>query len=454
MHKTARGVAGARARRQLAVLALVAVGASEAAAQAVGAAPSPWRWSGFATLGLTYHGNESAGAIASFAQRSPANDGVSGNLDTVGGLQLDLRLLDSTTATAQAVVRAGEDFQPRLRMAYLRQQIGGDAAVRVGRFRSPLYLDSDVSEIGFAYLPMRPAMPVYGVAANYVPHIDGADVQWRHSFGPAGVMVQAYLGRTGGKQILSNTNPRAEADFDLTGIRGLAVSVGFANVTVRASHTETERFTLRAPEIDQLNGGLAQIAGSLAAIAADPRLPGSLAAVFAAQARATQGFFNPYDNRPVYTSLGFDANVERWRLMGEVTTFDSRSATVGRYQGGQLTLGYSWGPFTPYVGISRNTRDAGSLDTRALVPTGLNPALDGAIDQLKGALDQAAQFADLSSRSSSIGVRWDARDNVAVKLQWDQIRTPSVTVPGVLSVPRLPFDNRVNLFGATLNVIF
>lgn len=419
-----------------------------------GAASPTLRWSGFATLGLTWHDNATAGAITSFGQRAPANRGVSGNLDTVGGLQVDARLGDTTSATAQAVARAGDDFQPKLRMAYARQQLGGDAAVRVGRLRSPLYLDSDVSEIGFAYLPMRPPMPIYGVAANYVPHIDGADLQWRYSFGQTGLMVQGYLGRSSGKQIFVNTTPRDEADFSLSGIRGVAVTVGFANVTVRGSHTRIDRFTLRSPLLDQLSGGLEQVSGGLAAISADPRLPAPFAAALAGQSQAVRSYLNPYDSRPVYTSLGFDANLDRWRVMGEITTFDSRSPTVGRYRGGQLTVGYSWGSLTPYVGVSSNSRQAGSLDTSALTPTGLDPALDGAITQLKGAFDQAARFADLSSRSNTIGVRWDARENVAVKLQFDQIRTPSSTVPGVLAVPQLPFDNRVNLLGATLSVIF
>lgn len=411
------------------------------------------RWSGFATLGLTHHANENAGVIAAFSQKSPANKGLSGRLDTVGGVQADLRLSEGTSATVQAVIRAGDNFEPRLRMAYVRQNVGDDIAVRVGRFRSPLYADSDVTEIGFAYLSMRPPLPIYGVAAS-LPHIDGADLQWRHSFGQAGVQVQAYAGRSKGKHIFPNTTPPDEADFAVSGIHGLAVSVGLPNVTFRSSYTSFDRTTLRSPLLAQLNSGLAQVSGGLGAIAANPFLPGALSASLAAQAKEVGSYANPYDSRPVYMSLGFDANVNRLRVMGELTTMDSRSPIVGRYAGGQVTLGYAWGTVTPYITVSRNSRRSGTLDTRGLSPTGLDPALDGSIAQLRGAFDQAAQFADLSSRANTLGVRWDVRENIAVKLQFDQIRTPSNTVPGVLAVRRLPFDNRVNLFGASLNFVF
>ena len=411
------------------------------------------RWSGFATLGLTHHANDNAGVIAAFSQKLPANKGVSGRLDTVGGVQADLRLVEDTSATVQAVIRAGDNFEPRLRMAYVRQYVGADVAVRIGRFRSPLYADSDVTEIGFAYLSMRPPLPIYGVAAS-LPHIDGVDLQWRHSFGQAGVQVQAYAGRSKGIHIFPNTTPPDEADFAVSGIRGLAVSVGFPNVTLRGSYTSFDRTTLRSPLLAQLNSGLAQVAGGLNAIAADPRLPGALSVSLAAQARDVESYVNPYDSRPVYTSLGFDANVDHLRVMGELTTINSRSPTVGRYVGGQLTLGYALGTVTPYITVSRNSRRSGSLDTRGLSPTQLNPALDGSIAQLRGAFDQAARFADLSSHSNTLGVRWDISENLAVKLQFDQIRTPSNIVPGVLAVRRLPFDNRVNLFGASLNFVF
>lgn len=438
----------------IASLTAMAAAAPALAQENTEAPASRVRWSGFGTLGLTHHDNDEAGAIFAFSQTSPAQRGWSGNLDSVLGLQFDARLLDTTSATVQGVVRAGDDFQPKARMAYVRQQLGQDAAVRLGRIRSPLYLDSDVTEIGFAYPTVRPASPLYNFAANNVAHINGGDLQWRHSLGKAGLLVQGYFGNNSYQHVFYNTDPQVKADASFEGIGGLAVSLSLPEVTFRMSHTRIRRYTMRSSQIDQINAGLAQIAGGLQATAADPRLPPATQAYLNSKAATVQSYSNPFDNQPIYTSVGFDANLQNWRLMGEWALFDSRSAMIGKYSGYQTTVGYTLGDVTPYLAYSRNDRKSPPLDTNGLNPTGLDPALDAGLQQMQGALTQAAMFADLSTRSAGVGMRWDCRENLAVKLQYDHLWTPSSTTPGVFAVPSLPFRNSLHLFSATLDFVF
>lgn len=99
---------------------------------------------------MTYHNNDQIGAVTSFAQKKPANDGISTNLDSVLGLQLDWQLLQNTAATIQGLARKGDSMQPELRMGYLRQQLWNNVSIRIGRIRSPFFFDSDVAEIGYA----------------------------------------------------------------------------------------------------------------------------------------------------------------------------------------------------------------------------------------------------------------------------------------------------------------
>ncbi|MGE0802250.1 MAG: hypothetical protein AB7G13_18990 [Lautropia sp.] len=428
--------------------------AAPVSAQEDGSDPAgPLRWSGFGTLGLVHHDNDDVGVIHSFSQRRPAKHGWSANLDTVLGLQLDARLAAATSVTVQGVTRAGDDFKPKLRMGYLRQGIGPDFAVRLGRIRSPLFFDSDVGEIGFATLTVRPGLPLYATAVNSAPHVDGGDVQWRHQLGPAAVMLQGFLGRSSYDQMFYNTTPRSEAEGELKSIRGLAVSVSLPQLTVRASHTRAG-FSMRSAQLGQINAGLGQLAGGIGQAAANPALPAPLQAALAAQAAAIQAHTDPFDGDVRYTSLGFDASLQNWRLMGEWALLDSRAEIIGRYRGWSATVGYTLGAFTPYVTASRNDRRTAALDTGALAATQLSPALDAGLAQLRGALDEAARFADLSSRSIGIGARWDVRANMAVKLQFERLRTPSGNVPGVFAVQSLPIDSAVNLFSASLSFVF
>jgi hypothetical protein len=434
---------------------LLALPAAGAMGQMTSAAPpSALRFSGFGTLGLTYHDNDTAGAIASYSARSPAESGVSGNLDSVLGLQVDARLGSSTSATLQGVARAGDDLHPRLRMGYLRQQLGADTAVRLGRIRSPLYIDSDVWEIGFANLPVRASPPLYNVAGNYLTHIDGADVQWRHPVGPAALLVQGYLGRSKTTQVLYNAVPEETARAEFTGIRGLALNVNLPSVSMRLSRTWINRFTLRSSQVDQLNGGLAFASGGLLAASANPLLPPPFQAALAAEAAAVQSYSNPFDQAPVYTSLGLDANLGAVRVLGELANLDSRSRMVGKYRGYNLIFGYALGNFTPYAGLSKNRRTTPALDTSAIAPTGLDPTLDGGLAAIRGALDQAALFTDLSTRSRTVGVRWDYAENFAFKLQYESYKTPSSTAPGIFAVRQLPFDNKLDLVSLTLDFVY
>jgi len=409
--------------------------------------------SGFATLGLTHNDNSEAGAIFSSSQKKPANQGWSTNLDSVAGLQLNWQLMPDTSVVVQGVARAGEDFDPQLRMGYVRQQFGNNTALRVGRMRSPLFFDSDVAEIGYANLMVRAPIPVY-VTPNNVTHIDGADLQWRHSVGNTAFMLQGYYGNDSYKHRLYNTSPVEETDVELHDISGIAISAATPNLTVRLSHTTTSAYTMRSPQISQLNAGLSQVSAGLNAMAANPYLPASMASALSVQARQVSGYTNPFDSKPTYTSLGFDGNMDAWRLLGEWTLLDTHSALTGKYEGYHLSVGYNIDAFTPYVSFARQTRKSAAMDTSALAVTHMDPTLDGAILQLKGALDQAAQFADISMSSASIGVRWDLRENMAIKVQYDRLETPNSSIPGYFSLTHLPFNNTVNLFTVALDFVF
>ena len=164
---------------------------------------------------------------------------------------------------------------------------------------------------------MRPPLPIYGVAAS-LPHIDGTDLQWRHSLGQVGVQVQASAGSRKGKHIFPNITPPDESDFTVRDICGLAVSVSLPNVTVRSSYTNFAQTTMRSPLLTQLNSGLTQVSGGLSAIAANPFLPAARRASLADRAEEVPSYIDSYDSRPAYMSLGFDANVNRWPVIGEL----------------------------------------------------------------------------------------------------------------------------------------
>ncbi|MCV2358360.1 hypothetical protein LNV08_05170 [Paucibacter sp. TC2R-5] len=437
----------------LAGLGLLASASGQAAEEASEGRGNPLRFSGFATLGLAHNDNATAGAITSFSQLKPVQQGWSANMDTVLGLQLEWQPLSGTTFQVQGVARAGEDMQPRLRIAALRQQLGHGLSLNLGRMRSPLFFDSSIAEIGYANLTVRPAPTIYALT-NSVAGLDGADLHWRLNFGDASVLAQVFGGRYDYTHRFNNFSPALSADASLRGMLGFSLSANLQDLTVRVSRTEIDRYVLRSEQVSQINSGLDQLSGALQQMALNPQLPPTLQSGLQAKAQGLDALRNPFDNRPVYTSLGMDGNWQQWRLLAELTWMDPRNDLVGRGTGYSLTLARSFGDFTPYLSLARLKRSSARLNTSALAPSGLDPQLDAGLNQLKQGFDRAQQFADISSRSVSIGLRWDWRENMAIKTQLDQIRTPNASTPGPLAVPVLPFDNKLQLFSVTLDLVF
>lgn len=414
--------------------------------------PSPLHFSGFATFAATYNDSDQAGAIASFGQKKPAKKGWSPYLDSVIGGQIDWWITPQTSLAIQGVARPGDDMEPQLRMGYVRQQLGNNLAVRLGRIRSPMYFDSDVTEIGYAYLMMHQPLPLY-VLLNTFSWIDGGDLQWRHSLGNTVLLMQGYGGQVNYEVRLPGTEQAA--DGALEGLVGLAVSAITPKVTYRFSHTYARRSSMRSSELSQLNAGLGQLSGGVRQLAMNPLLPASYRQALGQQAGGIDALMDPYDGTNLtYTSIGFDAYLDRWRLMGEWVRVDPDSDLLGLHQGFQLTAGYSLGEWTPYVSFARFRRQSEHLDTRALSPTGLNPTLDAGLAYAQAELDSLARYADDSSQTISLGVRWDFHEKMDLKVQYDHFTTLNQWTPGSLSAETLPFDNRVNLITVGIDVIF
>ncbi len=411
-----------------------------------------FRFSGFGTLGLTYNDNGGAGAIYNYSQTVPAEQGFSLNLDSVLGLQLEWKPLEKTSFLVQGVGRAGQRMEPLLRMAYVRQELGSEVSVRGGRFRNPMLFDSDVNEVGYAYMMSRPPIALYSIANNF-PSIDGVDLQWRHSFLSTAFLLQGYYGNTSYQHRFYNLNPVVSADAQINNMMGVALSASRSNITVRASRTWVDSYTMRSSAISQLDSGLGSLSGGLLAMTAYPQLA-AMSPALISQANQISGLKNPFDNRPIYTSVGFDAYWGAFRFLGEWVELDSQNAMVGKYEGFQTTIGYTYKDFTPYVSFANLSRNKGTLNTSALNGTGLNPMLDAGLAQMQAAINQSAQFANLSSQSISAGTRWDVMENLDMKLQYDFVQTPNSMTPGNFAVSTLPFNNHVSLVTLALDFIF
>ena len=417
--------------------------------------PSKLRFSGFATIGLVSNSNPDAGVVFSGAQTKPAFKGLSADLDSVLGLQLDYALLADTSMTVQAVARAGEDLQPSVRMAYLEHRFDTVNA-RLGRMRTPLFLDTYAEEIGYANPLIRGPIPLYGAAPSQIIHLDGASLQWRVPGALGPVLLEAYYGNGRFKYAWFSASAVEQANVIVDDITGITLSTTLGNTTLRLARTNLGSYRVDSSNNTELNNGIAALSGGLnraaAAYAAVPAFAQSLTA----KARVLDSFYDALHAPQQYTGLGFSSNFGPLTVLGDWATWNLNTEMLGKLNAWQLTLTYETARGTPYVSVSQKNRTTPRGDTSQVTPTGVPGMgqLNAGIAGLRSGLDRLALYTDASMQSFTLGARWELTNNMALKAQYDLLSTPSPQLTGAFKVRSIPFDNNVNLISVALDVVF
>lgn len=412
------------------------------------------RFSGFATLGVTYNANPDAGVEFSGAQTKPAFQGLSTNLDSLLGLQWDYTLLPTTSVKLQGVVRAGEEFQPKLRIAYVQQVLSENLSVRAGRMRSPLFFDADSTEIGYANTAIRGPIPLYaGTSASQIIHIDGLNVQWRKPLNDMLLTVDGYWG--GGKFTHYDVTkvPTSESQINTNGIGNVAVSLALSSGLVRFSHARLANYSAESEQLTGLNQGIANLSAGLK----------QSAAAFATQgpslrdkARLLEAYINPFNGVQTYDSLGFSTTWADFGVSGEWAWLNSDAVMLGKLEAYQISLSYKTGRLTPFATVSGARRVSNWADANPVTPTGLAPLseLDAGITRISQGLNQLSTLSNITMQGLSLGMRWEVADNMAAKIQYDLLNTLDANTPGAFKVRSFPFDNSAQLLSVSLDVVF
>jgi hypothetical protein len=420
---------------------------------------APSRISGFATLGMVYNTNPDAGLVFSGAQTKAAYQGLSANLDSVLGLQWDYKFSPATSLKVQGVLRAGEEFQPKLRMAYVQQALAEELSMRIGRMRSPLFFDADTTEIGYANTAIRGPIPLYaGTSASQIIHIDGLNVHWRKPLDAFSLTVDGYWG--GGQFTHYDVTkvPTAESQINTNGISNLAVSLAFGDGLIRFSHARLANYSVVSDSLNQLNQGMADLSAGLNKSANSFAAFGqaALAQALTDKAKLLDAYINPFNGAQTYDSIGFSTTVADFGVAGEWAWLNSDAVMLGKREAYQISVNYKAGNFTPFIAYSSARRVGNWADANPLTPTGVTSLaqLDAGITRISQGLDLTSKLSNITMQGLSLGMRWEIASNMAAKFQYDLLTTPNGNVPGAFKVRSFPFDNTAHLLSASLDAVF
>lgn len=237
------------------------------------------------------------------------------DVETRAGLQLDWRLSNQWSATAQVTARTLKDQSLNLEWAYLSYEITPEWKLQVGRKRIPLYYYSDFQDVGYAYNTVRPSPDVYGWdVVNY----NGASLSTSQNWGDWTVRAELYTGSEKSKK-----NPYSRLftdeppDVRWSGITGMSIELNQDWFTARLSYTRSN-FDIR------------------------DRSTKEHVELFDGSTRAGQDFFG--------LALNGDWDAWQWRSeIGKARRMDAAGYDSSFYL---ATLGRQFGDFTLTVGQS------------------------------------------------------------------------------------------------------
>jgi hypothetical protein len=300
--------------------------------------------SGFGTFGLAHSSSKQGDYVGDVFTREGAgySSAWSSNVDTKAAVQVDGKFTDKLSAVVQVIAkpRADNSYSPRIEWANVRYAFTPDLSVRVGRTVLPTFQTSETRLVGFSNSWIRPQIETYRLIS--LTNADGIDVSYRHSFGAVKNTVQAWTGVTKVDIVLSNNT--VSSGLKGQHIRGFSDTVEYGSLTARISATNVDyKFVGLAPKLFKV----------------------------------------------INLAAAYDPGT--WFVQGQVSRFDAGNFLRAE-RAWDITGGYRWNNFTPYVGYSSNKPN-----------------------------DDQVRLTLRAQSSTTVGLRWDFRKNMDLKVQFDRV---------------------------------
>ncbi|MES2163188.1 MAG: hypothetical protein V4476_18685 [Pseudomonadota bacterium] len=339
-----------------------------------------------------------------------ARPGVDSNL----GIQATAKWSDTISFTAQGLVRKSgnnDQFGAELAWAFAKIKLNDDFSLRLGRIGLPVYMISDVRNVGYANTMLRPPNEVYRqVTAD---NADGGDITYQHSFGDTTVTAQAAIGRT---------KVRAPGNY----------YVEFKPVISTQLVVENGPFTYRLGR-SQANFGLFENAS----------LSGLVAALNKVGLTSVANEVKLTDIKGTFTSAGIAMDYNNIIGQAEYAKRKTESRLVQDTSSWYIMMGYRYGKFVPYIMHGDVKQD--SIRNFASMPT------TGPLAALTAGTNAAIKIGLQST--TAVGLRWDFYKSAAFKVQMDRIKTRDGS--GYFINPKPGFaGSSVNVYAAAIDFVF
>ena len=372
---------------------------------------APLQFSGFSRL------------IAGYLDESDAtylgyDDSLSLDRQSLIGLHVDYQFLDNLSVTGQFVGKTGTKRGSEIDWLYLTYEPTRATQIKLGKQRTPFFNYSDSIDVGFAYPWITLPQQVY--SSVLFPTFDGVLGNYQWSGKEIGFELEGYWGSYDDGIFTSGRKVSAE----VSDLRGLIAKANYDNWAFRASMHFADA-NIGLTELNEFSSVLNQFGFTQSAESLNPN-----------------GSVDFYQISASYENLDYF-------FRAEATQNLAQRSPIPDIRGYFLAAGYNYYPFVSYISFGENRSEYGS--TANEIPIGINPQLDALAFGYQSIFSSLPGF---SSKSFTVGTRWDFKSNLALKAEvtWTEVAEDSDANFVVLD--KTNFDRKAALYQLALEWVF
>jgi len=339
-------------------------------------------FNGFGTLGLTYQNNDNIIYTSSWRSDKGTDGSLSLQNDTKFGLQLDWQATQKIELTIQGSVDAEGTH---LEWANIKYTFNDNHSFKIGQMRFPTAMYSDILKVSYSYNWVRLPENLYGILplTSYL----GGEYNYQHSYQGIDYHFKLYGGYA--EDTMIGSQDIGDYTISLDHIYGANFSVTMEHLHLRVGYTYTD--------ISIENGRINQYFDNA-----------FLSPNLSAREKGLLHSYDPRDKATQYLSFGMKYDYNNFYLLGEYAWMNMDNIISDNYAG-YLCAGYHIDKWTPNITFSKVTGKSNYT----------KPIHDPQID---AALKEMSDRTLTSQETITLGVRYDWKENIALKFQYDHIK--------------------------------
>ncbi len=295
--------------------------------------------------------------------------------NSVYGLQAVSNLGDGLTATGQIIARGSENYKPEFEWMYLSYNITPTLSAKLGRVRTPFYMQSEYLEVGYTYHWVRPPEELY---AAQITNMDGASL-----------LYNVPMGSIDGQFVVSIANRRGYSEnsaitvSDFTSIVATTAQFEFEGHSAKLIYVQGD-LTFESTSITETETNLA-----------------AAGATFIADHVSIQG------KQLGFTGIGFDLNFDALKVVLEYSQldFDELLLIASKEARSLASVAYNLNESTISYTLSGNKKE------------GDTAIADNVADPLKPTILAVLAGTDRDVTTHTLGLRHDFHDSAAFKVE-------------------------------------